>query len=163
MASRDRIRTFEFTRPANTTAYAVGDSVSDSTSAPTVVTFTSVTRVNGGGGMLKKVRIVKSDSGVTNASFRLHFFVGASPPSAINDNTAFALLYSNRNKRFGSVDLVMLSEGSGSDSAEDVVLPDIPFDVDASNNNVYAILTAQGAWTPTSAEKFFIEITVEPR
>jgi len=161
--ARDIVRTFEFTRPANTTAYAVGDAISNSTSAPTVMTFTGVTRADGGGGMLKKVRIVKGASGVTNASFRLFLFVGSSPPSAIDDNAAFTLLYSNRGKRFGSVDLVMLSEGTGSDSAEDVVLPDIPFIVDTSNSNIYGILTAQGAWTPTSAEKFFIEITVEPR
>jgi len=161
--ARDIIRTFEFTRPADTTAYAVGDAVSDSASAPTVAVFTGVTRTNGGGGMLKKVRLVKTDEDVTNASFRLYLFVGASPPSAIADNAAFTLLYSNRSKRFGSTDLTMVSEGTGSDCAEDVTLPDILFQVDASNNNMYAILTAQGAYTPTSAGKFFIEITVEPR
>jgi len=161
--ARDNIRTSEFTRPADTTQYAVGDAVSNSTSAPTVMTFTGVTRVNGGGGMLKKVRLVKGDVDVVASSFRLHLFIGSSPPSAIADNAAFTLLYSNRAKRFGSVDLTTITEGAGSDCAEIVALPDIPFVVDDSNNNVYGILTAQGTYTPASAEKFFVEITVESR
>ena len=49
-AIRQRKVTATFTRPANTTAYAAGDVVNDSVSAPTVITFSGCAAAPGLGG-----------------------------------------------------------------------------------------------------------------
>ena len=80
----------EFNRPADVTAYAANDSVSDSTSAPTNLEFANIIRVNGGTGYL--VRAILITNQPTNvAQFRLHLFNAA--PSAGNDNAPYATLW----------------------------------------------------------------------
>lgn len=76
-------------RPADTTAYAIGDAMSDSTSAPASGGFTlaSVARVSGGGILLTDLIIVSSFVG--NLQGILYLFNQA--VTANNDNAAFAL------------------------------------------------------------------------
>lgn len=154
------IRQAEFTRPNDTTAYAVGDAVN--ATAEAVMTFNTPVLGNGRNGTIIKARLVKSDAGVTSAVFRLYLYGGPSAPTPIADNSPFTLLYSNRTWRLGIIDFTMITEGSGSDAAEDVVFPDLPFTVDESNNIMWGLLTAQGAWTPTALEKFFLELVIRP-
>jgi hypothetical protein len=79
-----------FTRPADTTAYADGDLVANSTTAGSVtaMSFTDFIDPNQRSGCVRRARIHKSGTGVTNSSFRLHLF-SASPGVAGGDNAAF--------------------------------------------------------------------------
>lgn len=90
------------TRPADTTAYTAKDAVADSTSAPTVLTFSNLARVNAGSGYIVKARLMTNQS-TNTARFRLHLF--DTSPTAINDNAAYTLLWANRATRIGYIDL----------------------------------------------------------
>jgi hypothetical protein len=68
-----------FTRPSDTTAYAQGDLVANTTVANTVTPMQfTVARVAAGSGSIRRMRLRKSGTGVTSAQFRLHLYT-ASP------------------------------------------------------------------------------------
>ena len=90
-----------FARPADTTAYAALDTVSTSTSAPVVITFSNMARINAGSGYITKARIM-TDQKTNTARFRLHLFHTA--PTLTNDNAAFPLLWADRANRVGKID-----------------------------------------------------------
>jgi hypothetical protein len=66
-----------FTRPADTNVYASGDLVANSTTAGSVapMAFTIGRDALGKGGMVRRVRLRKSGTSITNASFRLHLYL----------------------------------------------------------------------------------------
>lgn len=148
----------EMTRPADTTAYAVNDTVSNSTSAPTLLTFTSIGRAAGGSGLIVKARLM-TDQAACVAQFRLHLFVN-NTPTVPNDNSAFTLLYSNAALRIGSIDMPALNtEGSGSTAANSM-RDDLTLAFNLTDTaNIYVILETKTAFTPASGQKFFLELT----
>jgi len=151
------ITTASFTRPADTTAYAAQDAVSDSTTAPTVLTFAGAGRANGGSGLILSARHLKSNT--TLASYRLHLYRVA--PTAINDNAQFPLLYANRANRVGFIDFSHATGGSGSDSTSALsTFVNLPFVCDAASVSLFGILVATAAYTPTSGEQHFIELAI---
>lgn len=77
------------TRPADTTAYAIGDCFSNSTTVPTTggFTLTSVVRASGGAGLLTDLLITSSAPGAMQG--RLWLFNQAATNA--NDNAALAL------------------------------------------------------------------------
>ena len=149
-----------FTRPADTTAYTAKDAVSNSTSAPTVLTFTNLARVNAGSGYIVKARLITNQS-TCIARFRLHLFHTA--PTAINDNAAYTLLYTNAAIRLGYIDFpACQTEGSGSDAANaqnDTVR--LAFVCAAASRTIYGVLETIDAFTPASAQQFYIELTAD--
>jgi hypothetical protein len=75
-----------FTRPADTTAYAAGDLVANSTVAGSVVLDTvAVARNNDEAFTLLRCRLQKSGTTITNASFRVHVY-SAAPTFTNGDN-----------------------------------------------------------------------------
>src|SRR5690349_6681850 len=92
-----------FTRPSDTTAYASGDLVANSTTAGSVTPI-SLTAKSGTAGYraIKRVRLKKSGTSVTNASFRAHFYT-ASPVASNGDNAAW--LTDNAANYLGSIDV----------------------------------------------------------
>src|SRR6266436_572772 len=68
------IGTATFTRPANTTAYASGQLVANSTTAGSVVPMALSIAPTGGSGRITRVRLFFNSTTVTNASFRVHFY-----------------------------------------------------------------------------------------
>ena len=149
------LSTASFTRPADTTAYAAQDVVSNSTTAPTVLTFGNVGRINGGSGLILAARHLKSST--VAASYRLHLYRVA--PTAINDNAQFALLYANRASRIGFIDFSHLAGGTGSDSTHALAtFTNLPFVCDAASASLFGLLVAAAGYTPTSGEQHFIEL-----
>src|SRR5260370_40200772 len=80
-----------FTRPNNTTAYASGNLVANSTNAPSVVpmSWTLGYSIVTAPVRCKRVRLGKSGTSVTNATFRLHLY-GAAPTVANGDGGAWS-------------------------------------------------------------------------
>src|SRR6185437_974597 len=78
-----------FTRPADTTAYATGDLVANSTTAGSVtpLSFTAP-RYATGSGQVRRARLKKSTNTTTNATFRLHLYA-TSPTPTNGDNGAW--------------------------------------------------------------------------
>lgn len=152
-----------FARPSNTDAYAAKDSVSNSTSAPTILTFTNCGRIAGGSGYICKGRIfTDSATALLGSVFRLHLYHTA--PTAINDNAAFTLLYANRANRCGYIDFPALAtEGTGSDSSSSLWV-DLPlkFTCAAASTSLYGALeiTTVGA-APASGQNIYIALDLE--
>lgn len=148
------------TRPADTTAYAVNDAVSDSTSSPTVLTFSGMATANGGSGSILKAQLITNQS-TNTAQFRLHLFNVA--PSAVNDNAAYPMLWANRAARVGTVDFpACATEGSGSDAATAQWI-DLPlyYVCGAADTALYGILETKAAFTPASGQLFYIALSAE--
>lgn len=79
-----------FTRPANATAYSVGDIVNNSTSAPVVETFSGCARFNGGTLKLSSAILESTNAPPgTPPNFDLLLFDTSVTPQ--NDNAALAL------------------------------------------------------------------------
>lgn len=148
-----------FTRPADTTAYASGDLVANSTTAGSVspMQFT-VARVAGGSFMLRRVKITKSTTSVTNASFRLHLFL-ASPATITNgDNGAFSVSGVAAGA-LGRFDVTI--DQAYTDGAAGWGVPVTGFDMSidlSSGLIIYGLLEARAAYTPGSAEVFTVTL-----
>lgn len=139
----------DVTRPADTTAYAVGDCISDSTSAPTSggFTITSAGRASGGSCIITDVCVASSNDPATKLSGEIWIF--DTSVTNVNDNSAFAV----------------------SDSEIKTCAAVIPFSLFDAGNNGYAhitglnilctcsgsanlrfLLRARNAYTPANAE-----------
>ena len=148
-----------FTRPADTTAYAANDSIADSTTAPTLLSFANCANAVGGQGYIVKTRLLTNQKTCT-ARFRLSFYHTA--PSPVNDNAPKPMLYANKDKLIGRIDLDPCNtEDTTSDAAFALSTTLLPYVCAAADTTIYCILTTLDAFTPASAQQFFLEITCE--
>ena len=153
----------EFTRPANTTAYSVGDVVSNSTSATTPIDLASAVRANGGSGYVVAVRLFTDKKSITPA-FRVHFF-NASTATLSVDNAAMQLRYADLGKYLGYVDLVAMQTGKDttnstmSFTANSAVR--LPVVAGGSTRSIYAVLETLTNFTPASGEKFCLSVLID--
>lgn len=161
------VATATITRPANTAAYSASDAISNSTSAPTALTFTDIAPVvgaNGGSGYIVKARMLTNQSTFTGR-VRLHIY--SVSPTAINDNAAFTLLWANRANRIGAIDFpAAATEGTGSDSANAILAPGsgnlaMAFKCANGDQNLYGLAEVRDGFTPTSGQIFFFELTAD--
>lgn len=157
--------TGEFTRPSNTTPYSSGKIVSDSTSAGTLLTLSSTQvagspsfgLVDGGSYQIKSVELCKSTSGTTNATFDVHLY--SSGVTALNDNSNFTMTYGEKNVSIGKSAIEMYTGDTNSGSAEDTNT-DVDHVFIATGATMAARVVATAAYTPGSAEKFYLKVTV---
>lgn len=152
---------YNFTRPADTTAYASGDLVANSTTAGSVVALSWVVGYssqapNRRAGMIRRVRFYSSDNDTTNASFRIHFYT-ANPVSTAptnGDNGALAVQVSNASY-LGAVDVTWDRTINTAD-AFGVGVPnsgaEMNFNLGPDGTTIYALIEARAAYTPASGE-----------
>ena len=141
-----------FTRPSNTTQYASGDLVANSTTAGSV---TPLSYTIGGKqeGYVKRAKVKKSDTSTTNASFRLHLY-DASPTCSNGDNGAWLTTNSSY---LGSIDITV--DKAFADAAQGEGVPAVGSEVAIPNGTdqiIYGLLEARAAYTPASAEVFTV-------
>ena len=142
-----------FSRPADTTQYAIGDLVANNVTAGSVtpLSLTGATRVAAGSAILRRLRLQKSGVSTTSAAFRVHLW-RSSPTSSAGDNAAFAT--NNAANYLGKVDITVdQSFSDGSVGFSDVSMGDIQFQL-ASGTAVYALLEARATYTPATGETF---------
>jgi hypothetical protein len=149
------------TRPANTTAYASGQLVANSTTAGSVTPFgLQAARVAGGSGRVRRVEVYKSGTSLTNASFRVHLY-GSLPTPANGDGAAWS---TSRANYLGSFDVTV--DKAFTDGAAGVGVPltgtDVVFNAASGSANIYALIEARAAYTPVSAEVFGVVLEVLP-
>ena len=158
VATKCAILVASFTRPADILAYAVNDAVSNSTSAPTILTFANAARVAGGSGEILRASIT-TDLATWAAAIRLHLFTTSVTP--VNDNAQFPSLYVNDTSWVGMIDFPgMSSEGTGSTSAFSLVTGSMPYVCNADGIALYGIPVCKGIQTPASAQNFNIRLLV---
>lgn len=144
-----------FVRPADTTAYAIGDLVANSVTAGSVVPMKFNVNTYGTGQFrLTRVRIFKSGAVVTNATFRLHLYENL-PVFTNGDNGAW--LTDNAAHWLGNIDMASMlafsdgAAGTGSAAAGSELLIRM-----FQGTAIYGVLAALGAYTPASAEVFSV-------
>jgi hypothetical protein len=150
--------TATFTRPSDTTAYASGDLVANSTTAGSVVPMTfTVGRVSGGSFMLRRCKLATSSTSTTSASFRLHLFRAAPATVTNGDNGAFSV--SGVADYIGAFDITV--DRAFTDGAAGVGLPVVGTEMSvklASGTTIRGLLEARAAYTPTSAGTFTVTL-----
>ena len=149
-----------FTRPGDTTPYASGDLVANSTTAGSVDAVSiAVARTSGGTGSIRRALLRKSGTGITNSIFRIHLYE-ADPATVTNgDNGAWST--SGVADYLGAIDVVIDRAFTDGAAGEGVPLAggEINFDL-TGTANVFALLEARAAYTPGNAEVFTIELEV---
>ncbi len=161
--------TASITRPADTTAYAVGDLLANSTVAGAVVPIelAAVTRSAVEAIRIERVRLRKTGPALAGASFRVHLFRRA-PVVTVGDNAAFdngtgLLSLTDITGYVGSMDIVMdraaaigatgsgLVNGGGGITCE-------TGSTAGKDRSLWALIEVRGAYTPIAGETFAIMI-----
>jgi hypothetical protein len=151
------------TRPADTTAYTLGDLVANSVTAGSVAAlqFTTLARVSGSSGVIVGASIQKSVNTVT-ASLRLHLFNTIPTFTSAGDNSAMTTVVVASGKGYlGYIDIptfVGFSDVAWGTGAPDNSRGSIPYV--ATAQIIYGILEARngGTWTPGTGEVFTVTL-----
>ncbi len=144
-----------FTRPADTTAYASGDLVANSTTAGSVVpvSLNAATR-QGGQFRVDRIKLHKSTTTTTNASFRVHLYATATITFANGDNAAWS---TNQVANYlGSFDITV--DKAFTDGASGVVITGLNAISLDSGWLVAAVVEARAAYAPGNAEVFTVTL-----
>jgi hypothetical protein len=144
-----------FSRPADTTAYASGDLVGNSTTAGSVTPVNLLNAVKEAGGVsrVERIRLSKSGTSITNTSFRVHLY-SAAPTVTNGDNGAFVSTLSGY---IGSYDVTM--DRTYSDGAIGIGTPLALYGAPVftvAGTTLYALIEARAAYTPASGETFTV-------
>lgn len=142
-----------FTRPADTTAYASGDLIANSTTAGSVAPIDlGATQ----GLWVRRARLRKTTATVANATIRVHLF-SAAPTVTNGDNGA--ILANAASGWLGALDvncdlaLTTGAVGAGKPNAGDeIVVPGGP---------LYALLEARAAYAPGNGEQFTLSLETD--
>ena len=144
-----------FTRPSDTTAYASGDVVCNSTSAPVIMTFTNCARVSGGTGILIGGALMSSANVATKLSGELWIFTAT--VSMDNDNAVFTPTDTEMATLVGVIPFTTWYVGDATSGAGGNAWSDassISFPYTCATTSLYGILIARNAYVPVSAEVF---------
>lgn len=152
-----------FTRPADTTAYASGDLVANSTTAGSVsaMEIRGLAINNQASTIIRRIKLAKSGTSTTNASFRVHLFRAA--PATVTNGDNGALSVSGVADYLGATDVTM--DRAFTDGACGLAVPIVGSEFmvrfPGSNTNgqsLFALLEARAAYTPSSAEVFTLTL-----
>jgi hypothetical protein len=148
-----------FTRPANTTAYASGQLVANSTTAGSVAMMQFAGgRLNWGTGQVRRARVQKSSTGLTNAQFRLHLYRNTQT-AANGDGAAWST--DGVANYIGKLDVTM--DEAFTDGASGIALPTDGTDITFKSNStgsIYGLLEARAAYAPASGETFTVVLEI---
>jgi hypothetical protein len=151
-----------FTRPATLVTYASGQIVANSGTAASVAAVQiSVSRANGISVRVNRVRLAKTGTTATNASFRVHLY--SSAPTAANGDggtwdTSGASFY------MGSFDVTsmhVMTDGCVGIGLPTEGTPYIIAQPGPSSTTVYALVEARAAYSSPSGETFMIALETE--
>jgi len=152
--------TANFTRPANTTAYAANYLVANSTTAGSVSAMTlTASRFAAGSFMVRRLKLHKSGTSVTSALFRVHLFRTA--PATVTNGDGGAFSVSGVADYLGAFDVNI--NQAFTDGACGFGVPVIGADSViklASGSSVYALIETKAAYTPANAEVFTLTLEV---
>lgn len=152
-----------FTRPADTTTYAAGDAVTNSTSSPSVMTFNSVARANQGAGVIIGAVLIDSAAQTLKGQFELWLY--DTTFSADNDNAAFTPSDGETETLIGVIPFLVpyvgdATSGAGGNCVFPVGNLSIPFNCGASSDDIFGQLVVRNAYVPVSGEKFTVRLFV---
>jgi hypothetical protein len=150
-----------FTRPADTTTYAAGDLVANSTTAASVAAMSWVT-AGSQAYWIPGFKLFKTGTGLTGASFRLHVYTAAPTVTTAGDNSAYGSNVAGNANWIADYDLTMVTKHN--DGCAGLMVPTegvIKLDYQSDPTTLYGLLEATGAYAPTSGETFTLWIQQE--
>lgn len=148
--------TASYTRPADTTAYAIGDALANSTSAPTALTFTVA--ASGKGGMVTDLIVTSSPAPGTPLQGQLWLFDTA--PTAVNDNAAFTVSDAEVLTLVAIIPFTLLAIGANSQVHVQNLA--IGFTTVAATT-LRGLVRVTNAYTPASGEVVTFRLKVRPQ
>jgi hypothetical protein len=148
--------TTTFNRSADTTAYAVNDTVSDSTSAPTVFTISNAAKASGGSGIITDVIVISNNDPTTPLQGEIVVF--DSSVTSSNDNAAFAVSDSDITKLVGIIPFGL--EDVGNNDVDHVQGLNIGFTC-VGSANLRFMVRAKNAYTPANGETFTFRFKIQ--
>ena len=148
-----------FTRPANTTAYAAGDVVSNSTSAPAIMAFNGAAKERGAMGIINHAVLIDSESVATKPDLELWLL--DTTITMDNDNAAFTPTDVELLTLVGVIPFPTGNFKVGTASGNSMCQADnlgLPFNASFSENTLYGVLVVRNAYVPVSGETFTIRL-----
>ena len=123
----------------------------------------------GGGGIIRGWKLTTNSTNVTNSSFSLLLFKGATtgyqlPPAATLDNAGLGLNFYTERDTFvhktasATIAATTLGTSSGWCGAHGIA---IPFDLLGNSSDLYGMVLAEAAYTPASAQTFSVNLDIE--
>lgn len=144
------------TRPNDSIAYAIGDVVSDSTSATTLNEIAGAGRYNAGAGFIIGIRITTSKKQIT-PQLRIHFY-NANNPTVAADNAPMVRLDADESKYLGCVDLPAMTTGAdttnSTESTAENTWVEKFFKCAAGTTSIWFIIETLDAFTPATVQTF---------
>lgn len=140
-----------FTRPNDTNAYTALDVLSDSTSAPTVLTFASI-GPTAGKVILTRATLEIDVSAIPSGmgAFRIHLYNAS--PTAINDNAAYDLPSGDRTKYLGFIEIPTPYDlGSTLWADTEAMFQPIRMEIQLVTSSIYGIPQTVAGYTPTAS------------
>jgi hypothetical protein len=144
------------TRTADTNAYAANDVLGAATGSTAALSFANLCPVSGGSIMITSSSLEVDASAVISGetSYTLHLY-NVTPPSALGDNAAFDLPSGDRASYLGAINLgAPVDLGSTLYVATDGINKQIK----CSGTGLFGYLVTVGAYTPTSARVYVINL-----
>jgi hypothetical protein len=144
-----------FVRPADTTAYAVGDAVTNSTSTPVVfqLDLSSVGATVGQSLEIRKIAVVSSVKQSTLPLFNV--YLSATTFTATNDNSALDI--DDTTMEAGGAWFECATQNySASNSRVAQINVNAPMILAVADTKLYGAIQANNAYVPVSGEKFTI-------
>lgn len=143
--------TSTFVRPADTTQYAAGDLVANSTTAGSVTPLSFVSP-KGQPHYIKSVSLYHTDQDATGSTFRV-WFLSSSPTVTNGDNGALAGI--DAATVLGTVAIT-----ADQNCGDTYGIAAAPVGM-AVSGTVYAVIEATGTYTPASAETFGVSVVFD--
>lgn len=152
------------TLPSGTPTYASGDLVANSATAGSVVpiTLSDIVRAEGAGFRCDCVRLRKSGTSITNASFRVLIF-DRSPTVSAGDDAAFlsgsTYAVSDIAHLLATYDVTMDRAGTaGATGPAATSSAGVRTLVPASGTSLFALIMALGSYTRVASETFTVTV-----
>lgn len=154
-----------FTRPNDILAYAAGDTMSDSTTVPTVLTFPAFGPNPGGFCIIDQLVVIDSANQATKPDLELWLF--DTPPPAQIDNAAYAptdAQLANPAGDGGCIGVIPIplaawrignaTVGDGGNCVADIDNISMPINSrTTSSGSLYAVVVVRNAYTPVANER----------
>lgn len=155
--------TASYTRPNDTTQYASGDVVANSTSAATILTFSNMAVAPGKGGVIQGVTLIDSVNATIKPDFELYLFNATITMQ--NDNVQWAITDSDLQKLVSEVDLPgayfrVANVGTGATGNGTIVRDSlsIAYNCTTTDTSLYGVLIIRNSYTPVGLETFDIQL-----
>ena len=157
VGGRSALITGTVTLPTGTPTYASGQLMANSATAgsvtPSSLTVGRLSSGSGATGMIRRLRLRKTGTSLTNASFRVHLFNVNTMTFANGDNAAFSC--DKAANYVGKFDVTC--DQAFTDGASGNAVPAVGSEVNTFVQTYYFVLEARAAYTRVASEVFTLE------